>query len=269
MASKRPLRSLVSTASSSLLPAQTSKTTLVRTSACAFSSTTPSRAPQYDTEVEERPRWQKTPQRMVAPFRIRPLAKGGEFKVNEDPKRLDDAYIRMLGPGGDKVLGDEVKWLAVTHKSFEHGKQGFNDRLAYLGRRIVELQTSQALISAPQEYQWPRDAMGKPKPDEFGRKPYLHPALNGLQGLTNEAESLILSKSRLAPIAEQYGLDKVTRWKPMRADNLKGSGIETVLMTTLYAIVGAVALERGGEVANKLVQEKILTPLGFHFSPDS
>jgi hypothetical protein len=39
----------------------------------------------------------------------------------------------MLGPGGDKVLGDEVKWLAVTHKSFQHGKQGFNDRLAYLG----------------------------------------------------------------------------------------------------------------------------------------
>jgi len=133
MASKRPLRSLVSTASSSLRPAQTSKATLVRTSACAFSSTTPSRAPGYDTDVEDRPRWQKTPQRMVAPFRIRPQARGGVFKVNEDPKRLDEAYVRMLGPGGDKVLGDEVKWLAVTHKSFEHGKQGFNDRLAYLG----------------------------------------------------------------------------------------------------------------------------------------
>jgi hypothetical protein len=70
---------------------------------------------------------------MMAPFRIRPVAKGGVHKVNEDPKRLDDAYVRMLGPGGDKMLGDEVKWLAVTHKSFQHGKQGFNDRLAYLG----------------------------------------------------------------------------------------------------------------------------------------
>lgn len=69
----------------------------------------------------------------MAPFRIRPQAKGGVFKVNEDPKRLDDAYVRMLGPGGDKVLGDEVKWLAVTHKSFDHGRRGFNDRLAYLG----------------------------------------------------------------------------------------------------------------------------------------
>jgi large subunit ribosomal protein L15 len=80
----------------------------------------------------------------------------------------------------------------------------------------VELQTSQALISAPQENEWPRDHKGIPLNDEFGRKPYLHPALNGLQGLTDEAEGVVLSKERLAPIAERYGLDKVTRWKPKR-----------------------------------------------------
>jgi large subunit ribosomal protein L15 len=39
-------------------------------------------------------------------------------------------------------------------------------------------------------------------------------------------------------------------------------------MTSLYAVVGAVALERGGEVANKVVQDKILTPLGFTFAPE-
>jgi large subunit ribosomal protein L15 len=55
----------------------------------------------------------------------------------------------------------------------------------------------------------------------------------------------------------------------LQADNLQGSGIDTVLMTSLYAIVGAVALERGGEIANKVVQEKILAPLGFSFSPES
>jgi large subunit ribosomal protein L15 len=53
-----------------------------------------------------------------------------------------------------------------------------------------------------------------------------------------------------------------------QADNLLGSGMESVLMTSLYAIVGAVALERGGEVANKVVQDKILAPLGFTFSAD-
>ena len=225
---------------------------------------------------------------MMAPFRIRPQAKGGVFKVNEDPRRLDDAYIRMLGPGGDKVLNDEVKWLAVTHKSFDHGRRGFNDRLAYLGmlrmicymssedyansisgRRIVDLQTSQALISSPQETQWPRDDKGIPLNDEYGRKPYLHPALNGLQGLTDEAQGTVLDKARLARIAERYGLDKVTRWTPKRADNLQGSGQETVLATSLYAIVGAIALERGGELANKVVQDTILEPLGFNFASES
>jgi large subunit ribosomal protein L15 len=137
------------------------------------------------------------------------------------------------------------------------------------GRRIVDLQTSQALISSPQETQWPRDDKGIPLNDEYGRKPYLHPALNGLQGLTDEAQGTVLDKARLARIAERYGLDKVTRWTPKRADNLQGSGQETVLATSLYAIVGAIALERGGELANKVVQDTILEPLGFNFASES
>lgn len=55
------------------------------------------------------------------------------FGVNEDPDKLDKALIRVLGKDGDQMLTDEVKWLAVTHKSFDHGRRGFNDRLAYLG----------------------------------------------------------------------------------------------------------------------------------------
>jgi hypothetical protein len=51
-----------------------------------------------------------------------------------------------------------------------------------------------------------------------------------------------------------------------QTENLLGSGLESVSSTTLYAIIGAIALERGGEVANKITQDKILTPLGFAFS---
>jgi dsRNA-specific ribonuclease len=116
-------------------------------------------------------------------------------------------YIRMLGQGGDSMLSDEVKWLAVTHKSFDHARRGFNDRLAFLGRRIVSLQTSLALLNSPQ-------ATPLPAKDNHGRQPYTHPALDGLPGLTHEAKDSVLDKSRLAPIAQRYGLDKVTRWKP-------------------------------------------------------
>lgn len=82
------------------------------------------------------------------------------------------------------------------------------------GRSIVSLQTSQALLNSPQAEAWPRDDKGNPLPDRYGRVPYIHPALNGLHGLSQEAKDRVLDKKRLAGLAERYGLDKVTRWKP-------------------------------------------------------
>jgi large subunit ribosomal protein L15 len=52
---------------------------------------------------------------------------------NEDPAKLDAMYNRLLGAKGDTMLPDEIKWLAVTHKSFDQGRRGFNTRLAYFG----------------------------------------------------------------------------------------------------------------------------------------
>lgn len=34
------------------------------------------------------------------------------------------------------------------------------------------------------------------------------------------------------------------------------------MANTIYAVVGAIALEKGGEVAIKTVRDKILSPLG-------
>lgn len=45
-------------------------------------------------------------------------------------------------------------------------------------------------------------------------------------------------------------------------ENLSGSGIDLVLAHTMYAIIGAVSLEKGGHIANKVAQERILEPLG-------
>lgn len=84
-------------------------------------------------ELREGPRWQSTPPRMRAPVRSRPPVEDNNFIVNEDPERLDYVYDQVLGEGGREMLTDEVKWLAVTHKSFDHGRRGFNDRLAFLG----------------------------------------------------------------------------------------------------------------------------------------
>lgn len=84
--------------------------------------------------VRDQPRWQSPPPRMVAPGpRLR--NNQNEFSVNENPETLDRVLNKVLGKGGNQMLTEDVKWLAVTHKSFDHGRRGFNDRLAFFGMR--------------------------------------------------------------------------------------------------------------------------------------
>jgi large subunit ribosomal protein L15 len=86
-----------------------------------------------EVEAENRPRWQYTPPAMKAPFSLRMNPNKRLFPCNNDPAVLDQFYVKMLGNGGHKLLSEEVKWQAVTHKSFDQGRRGYNDRLAFLG----------------------------------------------------------------------------------------------------------------------------------------
>jgi large subunit ribosomal protein L15 len=76
---------------------------------------------------------------MKAPVRVRGPEFDPDTTVNSDPKKLDAFYTRMLGEDGDKMLSEEVKWQAVTHKSFDQGRRGYNERLAYLGMYPIAL----------------------------------------------------------------------------------------------------------------------------------
>lgn len=78
------------------------------------------------------------------------------WQVNEDPALLDAMYNRFLGPHGDKMLPDEIKWLAVTHKSFDYARRGFNTRLAYYGTWFW---------SGSWFESWPSGLAGKPDAD--------------------------------------------------------------------------------------------------------
>jgi large subunit ribosomal protein L15 len=45
-------------------------------------------------------------------------------------------------------------------------------------------------------------------------------------------------------------------------NHLNASGIELILAHTMYAIIGAIALQKGGDVAARVAREKVLKPLG-------
>lgn len=64
-----------------------------------------------------------------APYGVRERQ---HFAVNEDPEVLDKAFELLLGDLS-KGLPDELKWQAVTHKSFDHGRQPNNEKLAFFG----------------------------------------------------------------------------------------------------------------------------------------
>ena len=142
----------------------------------------------------------------------------------------------------------------------------------------MELQTTLSLLHSSSATPLPET------PDKYGREPFHHAALDGLSGVSVESKDQILSKTRIANLALDYGLDTVIRWKPKRVCSpslswlilrlerglystsqvakLHHSGQPLVLTQALYAIVGAIALQKGGEVANNAVKERILWPLG-------
>lgn len=191
---------------------------------CRSISTVSSQLSEMEVDDQTPPRWSQTPPQMKAPVSINRNPK--VFEVNTNPRKLDDAYIRFLGQGGDKMLSDETKWLAVTHKSFDHGRRGFNDRLAYLGtsemywrmrheaycdnpgKHILELQTSLGMISTS------TSAHPKNMDDPYGRVPFSHPATESVETLIGRTRTWFTYHKQLSNLSVRYGIPDVVRWQP-------------------------------------------------------
>ncbi|KAG6355975.1 hypothetical protein INS49_015360 [Diaporthe citri] len=174
-----------------------------------------------------------------------------EADIGGTAKVVTTFYERFLGRNGSKLLPEEIKWLAVTHKSFDFGRRGFNTRLAYYGRQIIVLEAMNEIMTSPRvadEY------LGDP----WKRKHYESPALQNVDKLSMTRPQDMVSVSGLASVGLNNRLNEVMRWKPRNPDNLKGSGIETVLATSIFAIIGAVSLQHGAEAASKLAREKVI-----------
>ncbi|KAK3905490.1 ribonuclease-III-like-domain-containing protein [Staphylotrichum tortipilum] len=210
-------------------------------------------------EQIERPRWSYTPERMKGPGFSINIVKNPTRTIwsnNNDPAKLDAMYNRLLGSNGDKVLPDEIKWLAVTHKSFDQGRRGFNTRLAYFGRLILSLETTRHIMVTP------GPAQDAPIRDRLGREPFQHSALANVDKLNTRQPQDVASKDKLAKLAIDVGLAEVIRWKPRMPENLEGSGLTVILNTSLLAIIGAISLQHGAEAAQQVVREKILRRVG-------
>jgi large subunit ribosomal protein L15 len=204
---------------------------------------------QQPTPGAPRQRWKETPAGMQAGFRM-DWAKKPQNKVwaiNSNPKRLDEMYERLLGPGGSKMLPEELKWLAVTHKSFDQGRRGFNDKLALMGRLTLVMETTKHIIGKP-----PRGSQGA--------------SISGgsrlaVDNLNEETAKDVVGKDQLSRLAASVGLLDVLRWKPRLTQALDSSGVDTVMPAAIMAIIGAITLQHGSQVASEIVQKRILDRL--------
>jgi large subunit ribosomal protein L15 len=171
--------------------------------------------------------------------------------------------------------GSMTAWRSSVGCLYENGyAQKLN---LCLGKRILFLQGTFALLHSPIS-----TATQTAIPDPHGRTPFEHPALEGLPNLTSIPISEVLTKQRLGQLATSYGIAEVTRWKPRNVSirsglmmhhmdmlttsfqpmNLDGSGRDVVYTASLYAILGALALQKGGEFANHIARDRVLKPLG-------
>ncbi|KAH7318139.1 ribonuclease-III-like-domain-containing protein [Stachybotrys elegans] len=207
-------------------------------------------------EVRERaePRWKSTPAGMKAPtvldFAKKPSNK--IWHVNNSPERLDAMYNRLLGKDGSKMLPEELKWLAVTHKSFDQGRRGFNDRLALMGRHTLTLEATKHIVS-----QAPLPGARETK-DAFGRKPFENKQLASVDNLSVLKPTDWVGMEALYLLAKKVDLLDVMRWKPRLPDKLESSGVQPVLNGAILAIIGALTLQHGAAVGAQIVRERIL-----------
>lgn len=76
-----------------------------------------------------------------------------------------------------------------------------------IGKRIVQLQASLALVQN-------QTASARPQKDQYGRVPFAHPALNGLENLSSQKKSFLTDRRKMAELAQKYDMQKVVRWQP-------------------------------------------------------
>ncbi|TLS30303.1 hypothetical protein PpBr36_02798 [Pyricularia pennisetigena] len=203
------------------------------------------------------PRWAKTPERMKSSIPLGEMRNPSNrqvFKVNESQEKLDRFYNNFLGRDGELMLGDEAKWLSVTHKSFDQGRRGFNARLANYGKQILRMEITQMILASPPVQR------AEPSTEDGveTRKPFEHPALARVDNLAHISHRDIIDEVKLARLGTEYGLHEVVRWQPKQVSSMDSSGLHNVLKTSMYAIIGAISLQHGGEVARRVCRERVL-----------
>ncbi|RPA76867.1 hypothetical protein BJ508DRAFT_364839 [Ascobolus immersus RN42] len=183
-----------------------------------------------------------------------------KFEPIRDVGLLRKAFENLLGEKWKDVLSDEVKWQCVTHISHDHGWKPHNDKLSFMGRRLLYLQATLAQIHDPVAPIPPaQPTLEEEKSGKYSPAPvYYHEDFKNLHSTNYDSVGKLVDENVLAMIAMRAGITSMLQWTPSYPKNLAKSGQDSVAVHALFAIIGAIGLEKGGAVARQVIFERIL-----------
>ncbi|ORX89481.1 ribonuclease III [Basidiobolus meristosporus CBS 931.73] len=130
-----------------------------------------------------------------------------------------------------KLDDSELLLQSMTHKSFDHARVPTNERLEFVGEKVLNMYAAQHIFE---------------KFADIDAQQY------------EDLLEQYIGKDALAQFGLDNGIEEVMRWKP--ASNQKDSkiGLNTVSAKAVSALVGAVFHAQGAKNAKEIIQKHLL-----------
>lgn len=136
-------------------------------------------------------------------------------------------------------LSERVQMQTLTHKTYKHGSEPYNQKLAVFGRRILRMH-----IMTHKAAEWNFSA-GEHRP-----------SIENLP-MTGSVIPAAQAEHFLTEYFLKRGLEDLVRWKPRNKMNLKASGADKIYIESACAILGAIAIEHGLKKAFSFLSENV------------
>ncbi|KAI3402991.2 hypothetical protein KGF56_004244 [Candida oxycetoniae] len=170
-------------------------------------------------------------------------SEGQEYALNEGNISHIKSY---LGP--NYQVPDEVALQVITHKSFGNGIKPYNEKLAAMGSKLLNLSLAKYVINNTTTNN------NDEKELEINNK--------NLSSLGSLWSRELCGRASTGYFANLKGLNKVMFWKSRNPSlSFESSGALKVSAQLLYSLIGAVNFYHGKEKAEAFIEENIVRGL--------
>ncbi|KAI5962237.1 uncharacterized protein KGF55_003313 [Candida pseudojiufengensis] len=187
---------------------------------------------------------------------------GIEYGLNDENIKYIKSYL-----GESYKIPDEIALQIITHKSFGNGIKPYNEKLAAMGSKLLNLSLAKHVISISQQNNNSSQSSSSstspsPLSTSSSSNPKLH--INGLNLsiLGSPTSKELSSRKSTGYFAKFNNLNKIMFWKSRNPTlGFESSGELKVSSQLIYSLVGAVNYYYGKSKAEEFINEKLVDKL--------